>query len=213
MDSPRNRFTLFVTQMADAGSRPARSDVDRFVCQAHRHGYASDCRVQRDARGRPTLLSSDGDPVPRRCSISHTRDWLACAFTDRTAIGIDIEVARPRDYVATGGWFFGVGLRERLAGATPELQRHLFYQAWTAYEALYKCGLSKRREIAPLLERPDTMTTPEMALRWLLGPRDLHACVAVIDGDTPPATAIAVLRADRDRFTVDERWRAAQWPG
>jgi hypothetical protein len=199
---------LFVTETAEAGARPERSTVDRFVCRAHQYLYAKACQVERDSDGKPALLDSNGDPLSRQCSISHTRNWLACAFADDGRVGIDIEFARPRDYVATGVWFFGAELGERLANAAPEPQRQLFYQAWTAYEALYKCGVNKRRGMAPLLCNATQPEESGIELRWLLGPQQLHACVAVLTDKPAPEQAISVLRQDDGGFATDTRWKA-----
>ncbi|MDH3716427.1 MAG: 4'-phosphopantetheinyl transferase superfamily protein [Gammaproteobacteria bacterium] len=162
--------------------------------------------MQRDSDGKPALLNVSGDRLPRRCSISHTRNWLACAFSDVGPIGIDIEVAKTRDYVATGTWFFGAELGERLVHARPESQRHLFYQAWTAYEALYKCGVNKRREMAPLLRNTAPQDVPGIALHWLLGPQQLHACVAVLTDAVANTGAVCVFRFDGVDFAADARW-------
>lgn len=202
---------LFVSETEAAGNRPDRRAVDRFVNLAHRYRYASDCRVQRDEQGKPSLLSSAGEPLSRFCSISHTRDWLACVFAERSPVGVDIEIARPRNYVETGSWFFGADVGARLASAQPDAQSRLFYHAWTAYEALYKCGVNRRRGMLPLLQPPPDAAA-EFTLRWLLGPQGLHACVALLrDGPACNAT-ISVLHAQGDSFAADERWRsAAPW--
>jgi hypothetical protein len=200
---------LFVTETSEAGARPERRTVDRFVCHAHQHHYASACQVQRDSDGKPALLNCNGDPLPRRCSISHTRNWLACAFADDGCVGIDIEIAGPRDYVATGAWFFGAELGERLANAAPESQRQLFYQAWTAYEALYKCGVNKRRGMAPLLCNATPPQAPGIELHWLLGPQQLHACIALLTDKAAPKQAISVFRQVGAGFAPDTRWQAA----
>jgi len=199
---------LFVTETPESGSRPERSTVDNFVRAAHRFRYAGECRVQRGPDGKPALLSSEGDPLRRRCSISHTHNWLACVFAEKAPVGVDVEFARPRNYLATGTWFFGAELGERLADATPESQRQLFYQAWTAYEALYKCGVNKRREMAPLLTGATQNDASNIALRWLLGPQELLACVAVLS-DTEASMAVTVYRQDGAGFTTDPRWSDA----
>lgn len=177
------------------------------MSQAHRFGYASECRVCRDTDGKPSLVGTDGKPLGRYCSISHTRNWLACVFAEDAPVGVDIEVARPRDYAATGTWFFGAELGERIARAEPGSQRALFYQAWTAYEALYKCGLNKRRAMAPLLRPAVPQNVSGIALSWLYGPQDLHACIAVLRGDGSPAPAISVLGRTDGGFAADPRWR------
>jgi len=178
------------------------------VRAAYRFRYTSECQVQRSPDGKPALLSSEGDPLRRRCSISHTRNWLACVFAENVPVGVDIEVARPRNYVTTGTWFFGAELGERLTDAPPESQRQLFYQAWTAYEALYKCGVNKRRGMAPLLPGATRDNASRIALRWLLGPQELLGCVAMLN-ETEAPMAVAVLRQDGAGFTADPRWRDA----
>ncbi len=201
---------LFIAETEPKDGRPDRTSVDRFVNDAHFYDYASECLVQRDADGKPSLLSRAGEPLARYCSISHTRNWLACAFVEHAAVGVDIEIAKPRDYIATGGWFFGADVGALLARAAPESQRRrLFYHAWTAYEALYKCGVNRRRSMLPLLQGDAGDTAAGITLRWVLGPRDLLACVAVLNDTTAHAGTITVLRTQGDSFAIDGRWRPA----
>ncbi len=166
--------------------------------------------MQRDAQGKPALLGSGSDPLERTCSISHTRDWLACAFADQALVGIDIEVATTRDYVETGTWFYGAELGERLATATPQQQRFIFYRAWTAYEALYKCGINRRRTLAPLIGNSASVVRDNIALHWLVGPDELHACMAIVNGARIPQQTVEVLCESADSFSPDSRWRPAQ---
>ena len=90
--------------------------------------------------GQAPVINGGGAPV--FVSLSHTREWIACAL-DATPVGLDIEhTERPRDVVAMSALFFAEAEHAWLL-AQPD-RAHAFYELWTGKEAMFKlqqqCG-------------------------------------------------------------------------
>jgi hypothetical protein len=62
--------------------------------------------------------------------------------------------------------------------------------------------------MAPLLCNATQPEESGIELRWLLGPQQLHACVAVLTDKPAPEQAISVFRQDGGGFAADPRWQA-----
>ncbi len=76
-------------------------------------------------------------------SISHSGQWVACAVSANTALGLDIEVPDPaRDLEALAEHAFDDAARARWRAAAPEQRRALFYRLWSEQEARIKLGQS-----------------------------------------------------------------------
>jgi phosphopantetheinyl transferase len=87
-------------------------------------------------RGKPFVAGAQW----LRFNLSHAGDTALYAFSDRAAVGIDLEVLRPGiDVVAVAERVLGAALARRLRWL-PEPQRHeAFLHAWVRYEASIKC--------------------------------------------------------------------------
>lgn len=74
-----------------------------------------------------------------RCNWSHAGDWVAVAWAEGVDVGIDLEVVR-WDFPAmeVAGHFFTPAERSALGRATGKARQRLFFQLWTAKEALMK---------------------------------------------------------------------------
>ncbi len=78
-------------------------------------------------------MAFQGDEPGPSISLSHSRDWFACAMSTAGTIGVDVEVARPgRDWRGIAHAAFGP---REIARSTTE---HEFYRIWTLREALAK---------------------------------------------------------------------------
>lgn len=76
-------------------------------------------------------------------SISHSGQWVACAVSANTALGLDIEVPDPaRDIEALAEHAFDDATRARWRAAAPEQRLALFYRLWSEREARIKLGQS-----------------------------------------------------------------------
>nr|BAP47693.1 polyunsaturated fatty acid synthase PfaE [Aureispira marina] len=67
-------------------------------------------------------------------NISHSQEWVACAFSSEQAVGLDIEVPRPLKKTHFRHCF---SLKE-WDEITADVGMHTFYQYWTAKEAVLK---------------------------------------------------------------------------
>ena len=74
-------------------------------------------------------------------SLSHSGDWVACAVSADTALGLDIEVIDPaRDINALAGQAFDAGQAACLRKLDGPARLAAFYRMWSEQEARYKLG-------------------------------------------------------------------------
>jgi 4'-phosphopantetheinyl transferase len=90
--------------------------------------------------GRAPWLIAPAVPMPG-LSVSHSGDWVACALSTETALGLDIEVKdADRDVDALAEHAFDAATCARLASLAPSARRQAFYAAWSEQEARIKLG-------------------------------------------------------------------------
>jgi len=102
-----------------------------------------------EASGRPVVRNADCDRIPS-ISLSHSGGWVAVAVSGAGAIGIDIEVHRPRrNFTGIAAAAFGPEERRRarLDGAAG------FYRIWTLKEAMAKASGVGIGEVADRTDR------------------------------------------------------------
>jgi hypothetical protein len=98
----------------------------------------ADWRFARGEHGKPCLLNS---PRPLDFNLSHSGDWLACAVTAGTAVGLDIEYCEPdRDLLKLARRFFQAHEIAALEVCSKADQTAKFYDYWTLKEARIKAG-------------------------------------------------------------------------
>lgn len=74
-------------------------------------------------------------------SLSHSGDWVACAVSADTALGLDIEVIDAnRDLAALAEQAFDAGQVAYLSKLDGAPRRQAFYRMWSEQEARYKLG-------------------------------------------------------------------------
>ena len=107
-----------------------------------------------DNRGRPYL-----QPDGLFCSLSHSDQWVAAAVS-YSPVGVDIEMAKPRNF-------------EMLLDSFPEADRAAwsqvaisnragwFYRRWTQKEAVFKAGLGG--ELHPINILPETISELQLS--------------------------------------------------
>lgn len=72
-------------------------------------------------------------------SLSHSGDWIACALSEQTAVGLDIEVLNPeRDLLALSEQALDPDEVALVRGLQDEARVKMFYECWSRKEALYK---------------------------------------------------------------------------
>jgi 4'-phosphopantetheinyl transferase len=90
--------------------------------------------------GRAPWLIAPAVPMPG-LSVAHSGDWVACALSTETALGLDIEVKdADRDVDALAEHAFDAATCARLASLAPSARRQAFYAAWSEQEARIKLG-------------------------------------------------------------------------
>ena len=86
--------------------------------------------------GKPALMDS---PRPLDFNVSHSGDWLACAVTAGTAVGLDVECCDAgRDVMKLARRFFQAGEIAVLEACSEVEQTARFYAYWTLKEARIK---------------------------------------------------------------------------
>lgn len=98
--------------------------------------------------GKPRLVDA---PLPLDFNISHSGDWLSCAVSAGTALGVDLEdTRRERDFLRLARRFFSepeITVLESLDGSE---RAERFFDLWTLKEAAVK---ARGGALAPALRR------------------------------------------------------------
>ena len=94
--------------------------------------------ITRDAHGKPRL---GGALCDWHFNLSHSGGWALLALAHGVAVGVDLELPRPRQrFMALAQRHFSAGEVAAL-WACPEPERlHMFYALWTAKEAVLKAA-------------------------------------------------------------------------
>jgi 4'-phosphopantetheinyl transferase superfamily len=72
--------------------------------------------------------------------VSHSGGLALYAFSEATAVGVDVEVGRHTvDEVAIAARAIGADEAERLRALDPSLRRREFLRTWARHEAALKC--------------------------------------------------------------------------
>jgi len=88
--------------------------------------------------GKPHIANA---PVALNFNLSHSRDWLVCAVTAGSAVGVDIEYCEPaRAFSKLARRFFQPQEYEALQALPAPDRRERFYDLWTLKEARVKAG-------------------------------------------------------------------------
>ena len=84
----------------------------------------------------PALLGMETTPY---FSLSHSGDWIACALTIQTPVGLDIEMLNPqRDFLALSEQALDDDDTALIAKLQGDARVKMFYECWSRKEALYK---------------------------------------------------------------------------
>lgn len=130
-------------------SKEAVVSSDQFRREVLSH-YAlvmpGDWRFMLGEHGKPALVNS---PRPLDFNLSHSGDWLACAVTAGTAVGVDVERCDSRrDVMKLARRFFRAAEIAALEDSPVEQQLERFYDYWTLKEAQVKSrGAALGREL------------------------------------------------------------------
>jgi len=88
--------------------------------------------------GKPRIANA---PIALDFNLSHSRDWLVCAVTAGSAIGVDIEYCDPaREFSKLARRFYQPQEYEALEAMPAADRCARFYDLWTLKEARVKAG-------------------------------------------------------------------------
>jgi 4'-phosphopantetheinyl transferase len=108
--------------------------VLRALLAEYLNSSADEIQFEYTDRGKPFLKTSDVE-----FNLSHSGEYLACAFTRNWKVGIDIEQIRPMDdLLSIAQRFFGASEAAAIEQVPPDQRLQLFFQTWTLKESLMK---------------------------------------------------------------------------
>jgi len=138
-DSEAARYRRFVRPQRQRQFLIGRVLLRRALC-AVLELPADALKVEEHVGHAPRVLLPGG-VAPPGFSISHSGDWVACAVSASTALGLDIELLDPaRDIGALAEQSFDA-IELAALGMEPESQRMAaFYRMWSSKEARFKLG-------------------------------------------------------------------------
>jgi 4'-phosphopantetheinyl transferase len=148
----------------------ANSDqFKREVLSRYAKVAPADWRFSRGEHGKPGLLDS---PLPLDFNLSHSGDWLACAVTAGTAVGLDIEYCDPsRDLLKLARRFFQAREIAGLQACTAAEQTVRFYDYWTLKEARIK---ARGQALGPGLESAGFQLDFPVGAEGVTGPGEIR---------------------------------------
>ena len=125
-------------------------------------------QLQAGPRGKPALVGGKIE-----FNVSHAGHWFACAVSEQTPLGVDIEEEHPlRDMVAVAEHFFAPAEVMQLFATDEKDRTRSFFECWTRKEAVIKAtgeGISRPLDsfevafgpgVLPALLRLDSQKTP-----------------------------------------------------
>ena len=99
----------------------------------------------------PRLIFVGRRPLLANFSLSHSREWVACATSAQATLGLDIEVMDPRrDIFGISKIAFQPREHSWLKSQPKAERTSAFYSLWSAREALFKLQCNLGREFAGL---------------------------------------------------------------
>lgn len=116
----------------------ARHLVARAIKDELGHEQLQGCTLRTLDTGKPLLVSSQKLVLPA-ISLAHSGDFVACAWSSRPVVGIDVEWMRPMDWQAVQSLFLHPEEKAWIAASPVEEQALNYYCLWCLKEAFYKC--------------------------------------------------------------------------
>jgi 4'-phosphopantetheinyl transferase len=120
-------------------SRDRVTDSDEFkrlVLSRYASVVPSDWQFALNGQGKPSLV---GSAYALDFNLSHTGDWLVCAVTAGTPVGVDLEFCNPnREVMKLARRFFRLEEVAALQVSSEAQHNDRFYDFWTLKEAAVK---------------------------------------------------------------------------
>jgi 4'-phosphopantetheinyl transferase len=140
----------------------------------------------------PLLVLPDSQHASPNFSLSHSRNWVACAVSCDVALGLDIEVNETaRDINAMSELMFHPSEHLWLLTLSHVERVSSFYEIWCAREALHKllCNLGREADLSPSVVGNVTRELERFA--W-------HQTIRVFPG-------LSIVAVGDRRFAIRER--------
>ena len=129
------------------------------------HFFGRDCLklISYTRNGKPYFTNSN---LPR-FNLSHSQDWIALAFSAAHEIGVDIEVIRTRKSSKNIiKRYFNQQEQAQLNTQNKPLEDMLFWQYWTAHEAVIKQQGQTVWQMKPQDTLPDDLAARKLQLAF-----------------------------------------------
>jgi 4'-phosphopantetheinyl transferase len=111
----------------------------------------NEIRIDERPGNSPRLIFFGRRPLLANFSLSHSREWVACATSAQATLGLDIEVIDPRrDIFGISKIAFQPSEHAWLKSQPKADRLSTFYSLWSAREALFKLQCNLGREIDKL---------------------------------------------------------------
>lgn len=128
----RRKISRFV-QAKDADRSLFSELLIRFIVMQKTNMHNSLITFETDAYGKPALA---GCP-DIHFNLSHSGDWVVCAWDPSSPVGIDIEAVRPIDFGLVNR-FFSLQEVSQFSKVPEEDKKAYFYRLWTLKESFLK---------------------------------------------------------------------------
>lgn len=116
----------------------------RFLLSQYQKKNPLSIEIQKNTDGKP-ILAKKSRPLALEFNISHSDDICLIAISRNLEVGIDVEAVKPlTELEALAKTFLSERELTAFTAANPEKKRDMFYDIWSAKEALLKsvgCGL------------------------------------------------------------------------
>lgn len=152
----------------------------------------------------PELVLPDSPSLQPSFSLSHSRNWVACAVGFRIHLGVDIEVNDPtRNVFGISEFVFHPDEHHWLLSQVEAARLSAFYQLWSTREALYKlmANLGCEMVLSPLVGANGALASQGPG--WYRYALPHSALILAICSDRP---LVAIHKVELTRLS------RAEWP-
>jgi 4'-phosphopantetheinyl transferase len=159
----------------------------------------------------PRLIFLGRRPLLANFSLSHSREWVACATSAQATLGLDIEVIDPRrDIFGISKIAFQPSEHAWLKSQPKAERASAFYSLWSAREALFKLQCNLGREIDGLPLLGDKNATRFQSYGWRRYQRSTRNLSVEVFSDRPLSTLRQKILSGLTRADLENR--AGEFP-
>ena len=171
--------------------------------------------VERDSAG-PALVLPDSHSCQLSFSLSHSRNWVACALSTSSTLGVDIEVKNAtRDVSSISDLAFDPEEHRWLLSLPDTARQSAFYQLWCTREALYKLmsNLGRDGVLCPVVSSDGVFATQGPGWHRYILPHSSLVMAVCSDRPLSALYTVKLPRLTRKDWPQSEfRSNRAIWP-